>query len=230
MYFVGRDKEIGQIKQALEEGKNVILSGRYGMGRTSLIKYIGKGMKDEWRFVFADFSKTPGAICNHLLSKLFPQPGLDPQYVKYKSSRFRIVTLDLEDKRKHVLVFDNLARLTPPKNDLLRYLTWEKRFELIAIVESFLPPNDLFRLRVRLDPAVVINLERLCAGSEIRFFRSLSEGHGFHWTEGHVKNLAEITGGYPLRMQEIALREIERKQRSQEARNDANGIGAPWTD
>ena len=230
MYFVGRDKEIGQVRQALQEEKNVILSGRYGMGRTSLIKYIGEGMKDEWRFVFADFSKTPGAICNHLLSKLFSQYGLDPQYVKYKSSRSRIVTLDLEDKRKHVLVFDNLAKLTPPKNDFLRYLTWEKRFQLIAIVESFLPPNDLFQLRVRLDPAVVINLERLCPDGEIRFFRSLSEEHGFHWTESHIRNLAELTGGYPLRMKEIAAREIERKQRSREVRNDANCIGATWRD
>ena len=211
MYFVGRDKEIGQTKEALEGGKNVIVSGKYGMGRTSLIKHIGERMKDEWRFVFTDFSKTPGAICNHLLSKLFSQNDLDPEYVKYKSSRFRIVTRELKDKRKHVLVFDNLAKLTPPKSDLLRYLTWEKRFEFIAIVESFLPRNDVFLLRVRLDPAVIINLEHLSTGSEIRFFRSLSEEHGLHWTEGHIKNLAEITGGYPLRMQEMSLRELERR-------------------
>jgi hypothetical protein len=208
MYFAGRDKEIGQIKKTLEGGGNVIVPGKYGMGRTSLIKHVGERMKDEWRFVFTDFSKTPGAICNHLLSKLFPQHDLDPEYVKYKSSRFRIVTLELKDKRKHVLVFDNLAKLTPPKSDLLRYLTWEKRFQFIAIVESFLPRNDLFLLRVRLDPAVVINLERLCTGSEIRFFRSLSEQHRLHWTEGHIKNLAEITGGYPLRMTEVALRQL----------------------
>jgi len=211
MYFVGREKEVEQIRESLEDGKNVILSGKYGMGRTSLIKHIGERMKDEWRFVFTDFSKTPGAICNHLLSKLFPQHDLDPEYVKYKSSRFRIVALKLKDKRKHVLVFDNLAKLTSPKSDLLRYLTWEKRFQFIAIVESFLPRNDLFLLRVRLDPAVVINLERLCTGSGIRFFRSLSEEYGLHWTEGRIKSLSEVTGGYPLRMKEITVRELMQK-------------------
>jgi len=208
VYFVGREKEVKQIIEVLEEEKNVIVSGKYGMGRTSLIKYIAETMQDQWRFIFIDFSKTPGSACNHLLLDLFPRQEFNRENTKYKSSRFRIVTLELKDKRKHVLVFDNLAKLTPPKSDLLRYLTWEKRFQFVAIVESFLPRNDLFLLRVRLDPAVVINLERLCTGSEIRFFRSLSEEHGLHWAEGHIKNLAEITGGYPLRMTEVALRQL----------------------
>jgi len=50
MYFVGREKEIEQMKEALERGKNVIVSGKYGMGRTSLIKHAADAMKDRWRF------------------------------------------------------------------------------------------------------------------------------------------------------------------------------------
>jgi|YNPNPStandDraft_1061719.scaffolds.fasta_scaffold56514_1 AAA+ ATPase superfamily predicted ATPase len=210
MEFVGREREVAQIRESLEEGRNVIISGKYGIGRTSLAKHIAKAMKDQWRFIFVDFSKTPASVCHYLLVELFPMHAFDHKHIKYRSSRFRIVTLELKDKRKHVLVFDNLAKLTSPKNDLLRYLTWEKRFQFIVIVESFLPSDDLFLLRVRLDPAIVVNLERLCMGSVIRFFRSLSEEYELHWTETHIKDLAETTGGYPLRMREIALREMAR--------------------
>lgn len=47
MTFLGRKKEIEQIKEALEGGKNLIVSGKYGMGRTSLIKQVAEGMQNE---------------------------------------------------------------------------------------------------------------------------------------------------------------------------------------
>jgi len=45
------------------------------------------------------------------------------------------------------------------------------------------------------------------------FFEQLSREHHLDWTEGQIKDLAEITGGYPLRMKEIALRELGGRQR-----------------
>jgi hypothetical protein len=212
VYFVGREKEVKQIMEALEEEKNVIVSGKYGMGRTSLIKYIAETVQDQWRFIFVDFSKTPGSVCNHLLLDLFPRQGFNRENTKYKSSRFRIVTLNLDDKRNHVLIFDNLAKLTPPKNDLLRYLTLEKRFQLVAIVESFLPPDDLFRLRVRLNPSELILLQYLGTENVINFFQHLSEEYQLHWSEVQIKNIAEMTGGYPLRMKELAVKAVQRKR------------------
>ena len=212
MYFVGREKEIGQIKEALEGGNNVIASGKYGIGRTSLIKHIADAMKDQWRFVFVDFSKTPGSVCNHLLAELFPMDGFDREHRRYRPSRFRIATLALGDNRKHVLVLDNVSKLSAPKLDLIRYLTWEKRFQFVSIAESFLPTNGLFRLRVWMNPSILITLHHLMTSSVVQFFQQLSKEHQLGWTEGQIKNLAEVTGGYPLRMQEIALRELERKR------------------
>ena len=213
MYFVGREKEIGEIKQALREGENVIVSGKYGMGRTSLVKHIAGEMKDQWRFVFVDFSKTPGSVCNHLLAELFPMHGFDREHLKYRPSRFRIATLPLEDSRKHVVVLDNVSKLSVQKLDLIRYLTWEKRFQFVSIVESFLPSNGLFRLRVWMNPSILITLHHLSTSNVVRFFQQLSKEHQLGWTEGRIKNLAEVTGGYPLRMQEIGLRELAGKQR-----------------
>ena len=40
IYFVGREKEISQIVKALKRGENVILKGKYGIGRTSLSRHV----------------------------------------------------------------------------------------------------------------------------------------------------------------------------------------------
>jgi hypothetical protein len=210
MYFVGREKEIRQIEEALEEGNNVIVLGKYGMGRTRLIKHIADTMKDRWRFVFVDFSRTPGSVCNYLLAELFPMQKFDREYTRYRPSRFRIATLALDDNRKHVVVLDNIGKLSAQKLDLIRYITWEKRFQFVSIVESFLPSNHLFRLRAWMNPSILITLHHLSTSSVVRFFQQLSKEHHLGWTEGQIKNLAEVTGGYSLRMQEIANRELER--------------------
>ena len=231
MYFAGREIEITQIIKALEEGKNVIVSGRYGMGRTSLIKHVAEMMQEEWRFLFLDFSETPGKLCQHLVAKLWPERECSGrnEFLKYRSARFRIVSLDFSDKRRHVLVLDNIAKLSAQKIDFIRYLAWEKRFQFVAIVESFISKDDFLRLRVRLYPPEIIMLQHLDKKKVYEFYQHLSEQHRFHWTEGHIKNLAEITGGYPLRMQEIALREL-RKKRQPEGKDGKDCIGTPWAD
>jgi len=216
MLFVGREKEIGQMKEALEQGDNIIVLGKYGMGRTSLVQHVAKATEEQWRFVFVDFSKTPGSICNYLLTELFPTQEFDREHLKYKPSRFRIATLALDDSRKHILVLDNISKLSASKLDFIRYLTWKKRFQFISIVESFLTSNGLFRLRVWMNPSIVITLRHLNTSSVIQFFQHLSKEYQFRWTEVQIKNLAEVTGGYPLRLQEIAVRELERKGRLQE--------------
>ena len=212
MHFVGRENEIGQIKEALTEGNNVIVLGKYGIGRTSLIRRIAETTKDRWRFIFVDFSRIPGDVCNHLLAELFPMQEFEREHTKYRSSRFRIATLALADSRKHILVLDNVSKLSAQKQDLLRYLTWEKRFQFVSIVESFLSSNDLFLLRVRMNPSILITLYYLSTSDVVHFYLQLSKEHRLGWTEGRIKNLAEVTGGYPLRMREIALRELARSR------------------
>lgn len=210
MQFVGREKEIEQINAVLEGGKNVIVLGKYGMGRTSLMKYIAEITQEQRRFLFLDFSETPGKLCQHLVGKLWPQRGhrAKDEFSKYRSARFRIVNFDLSDKRKHVLVLDNIAKLSAQKLDLIRYLAWEKRFQFVAIVESFISKDDLMRLRVRLYPSEMIVLQYLSKKEVYVFYQNLSKQHQLYWTEGQIRYFVEITGGYPLRMNEVALEEL----------------------
>jgi len=213
MYFVGRESEIRQMKEALEDGNNIIVLGKYGMGRTSLVQQLAKTTRDRWRFVFVDFYQTPGNVCKHLMVELFPMQEFVREHARYRSSRFRIATLPINDSRKHVLVLDNVSKLSTQKLDLIRYLTWGKRFQFVSIVESFMSSNDLFLLRVRMNPSILITLHYLSTSNVVQFYQQLSREHQLGWTEGKSKDLAEITGGYPLRMKEIALRELAGRQR-----------------
>jgi hypothetical protein len=63
-----------------------------------------------------------------------------------------------------------------------------------------------------MNPSILITLRHLSTASVVLFFEQLSRDHQLGWTEGQIKDLAEVTGGYPLRMKEIALRELARKQ------------------
>ena len=214
-HFVGRENEIGQIQEALTEGNNVIVLGKYGIGRTSLIRHIVETTKKRWRFIFVDFSRTPGHACHHLLTELFPGREFEPRHTKYRSSRSRIATLPLNDSRKHILVLDNISKFSAQKNDLLRHLTWEKRFQFVSIAESFLSSNDLFRLRVRMDPSILVTLHYLNVSDVAEYYRDLSGQYRLGWNEGRIRNLADVTGGYPLRMKEIAVRELSRNRMAQ---------------
>jgi hypothetical protein len=57
MNFVGRKHEIAVILKSLRQNRNVILSGKYGVGRSSLVKHIARLNPETWQFLFADFSK-----------------------------------------------------------------------------------------------------------------------------------------------------------------------------
>ena len=222
MDFVGREKEIRQIQRALEGGKNVILTGKYGMGRTCLLKKVAQVAGDRWRFVFTDFSRTPGKVCTDLAAELLPAgkgQGRDGNR-GYKSDRFRITHLDLKEPRPHVLVLDGIGKLTAPKLDLLRNLAGENRFRLVAIVESFLGGKDLLHLRARLMPSLLIHLSHLSRKSAREFFRRFSKQHHFHWTEEKINSLAEMSGGYPLGMKEVVSRKLARSRKIKESRNE----------
>lgn len=40
MSFVGREKETKKIIKALQQGNNIILTGKFGMGRTRLMRHV----------------------------------------------------------------------------------------------------------------------------------------------------------------------------------------------
>jgi len=212
MFFVGREKETRQIINALKRGNNIILTGKYGIGRTSLIKQIANATQNRWRFIFVDFSQTPGKVCGFLADALLPRNKGKKrgQNLGYKSNRFRISNLDFTDRRQHILVLDNIAKLSGPKLDLIRSFLMAERFRFVAIVENFLGGDDLFVLRARLRNALLIDTPHLSIEAAREYFRHSSAQHHFKWTEAQINHFAEMTGGYPAGMKEMMNRELLR--------------------
>jgi hypothetical protein len=215
MRFVGRKKEVEEIVRALDQGNHVIVRGKFGMGRTSLIRHVATVLRGRWRFVFADLARTPGAVCAELIGALWPEErrsdAVKPQ--RYKSNRSRLVRGELPSQSQYGLVLDNMGELTVRKLSLIKYLVSHGRFRLVAIVEDFLGDRDLFRLRTHLFPAVLLNLPRLAPRSVQDFLRHCSTEYHFGWTEGQIANMLDMIGGYPRSMNEVVKRELHRTRK-----------------
>jgi hypothetical protein len=161
-----------------------------------------------------DFSQTPGKVTAQLLAELFPEKRKNKDhYIRYKSGRFLIVSKELKDKRKHVLVFDNIAKLTAQKLQLIRYLIQESTFQYIAIAESFLSKENLFLLRAALLPAEMIMLPYLREESTKTLLCHLADKYSFHWSEQRLSMLVSATRGYPLGVHEVIKRELDMRKK-----------------
>jgi energy-coupling factor transporter ATP-binding protein EcfA2 len=197
MIFVGRKKEITAILKSLEKGENVILTGHYGMGRTSLIRHISQLAQDKWHFVFTDFSQTAKVICAASLSEL-GGGRLELQSLNFKSVRGRLGRFDSSDARHTILVMDNIAKLTPQKYNLIRYLKMQNRFQFIAITEPFLKLHELDKLRGQLLPAQFIRLSYLNRNDSVELVACLCRACGTEANREAIAFLAASTHGYPL--------------------------------
>jgi len=205
MIFVGRKNETQQIMDDLKKGQNIILHGKYGMGRTSLINHVAQLMHHQWKFVFIDFSQTPGQMSKSVMKALGLPRKLkqSDKIMGYKSMRYRIANVTLKKGVKVVIVLDNVAKMTAAKKLFLRYLVLEQRFQFIAIVEHFLTQKELLELRVQLMPSTTINLRYLECIDVENFLLTFSNQNSLAWTEDHIRNLASLTFGYPLGIVEM---------------------------
>lgn len=206
--FVGREKEIRRVTGALSEGRNVILSGRYGMGRTALVQQAGKRLADLMSFIFCDFSLSPSKVCAALAGELFGSIPRSRRGARFLALRGELLRRQPADHREPVLVLEDIARLTHPQADLLRLLA--QRFRLVAVVETFLPAADLLRLKSWLLPAERVTLGPLPQADTRELFAALSVHHGLGWEPQRIASLARASGGYPLRMRELEQRELAR--------------------
>lgn len=213
MVFLGRDKEKQKIIKGLKQANNIILTGSYGIGRTTLIKNVAEILKDEWQFTFIDFSKTPGEMARELASALLgKKPRNSRETIAYKKARFLLVNEKLNDRRKPVIVLDNIARISKQKFAFIWHMAFEKKFQFIAITESHLLENNLFRLRSSLYPAEIVHLGYLGQKETIELFSLFSEIHGFKWNPSDINMLASANKGYPLGIMEIVNRRIRNKK------------------
>ncbi|MCU0644076.1 MAG: ATP-binding protein [bacterium] len=201
VYFVGRKKEINKINRTLEAGYNIIVHGKYGMGRTSLVRQISRLNRDRWQFWFADASQTPEKICRQLFKELFPDEK--HRYpLKYKSLRQRISAASQSAKLPVVLVLDNIATITSARIELLRHLAANGNFAFIAIVDDSLDQQEELQLRGALQLTCQVFLSYLSLAEIGKYYQHYSSKFRWNWSDETLKSYSRLTRGYPLFMTE----------------------------
>ncbi len=204
--FVGRERERALLRNALDAGQGVVLRGRYGLGRTALVRAVADELGPAWRFVIVDFREPPARVCAQFAAMLLVPPRRRSQ----TPATYRGMRCWLAKGRRvpgtPVLVLDDIGRLTPAKWRLLRFLSSLPRLRIVAIVEPFFPAREIMRLRVALYPSVELELHRLPLEASMRFFADASARYGLGWSDERVRLLATSRGGYPLEMTETVAR------------------------
>lgn len=115
------------------------------------------------------------------------------------------------EQRSHVIVLKTVERPAVAKLDLVGSLSAEERLRLIIITDLFLPPVDRLRLSGRiLQPVTCLNLIALDLAAVRDFFLRLSADHALGLSHETIDSLTAEAGGYPLRMQALARRELQR--------------------
>lgn len=214
MDFVGREQEIAQVAAALAAGSNVVLSGKFGIGRTSLVRQVAAGSCGEWQFLFADFSRPPAAVCHQLAAQL-SRPRRSWRRIDqpaYRGARRRLLVMAGEAAPPAVIVLDDVARITPAKWEFLRFLSRATGLRFVVVVESFLPEADVTRLRTCIYPSIRLHLGLLPAPRSHEFFERVSGRTGFRWSPDQIRALATRGGGFPLAMAEAAAEALTRRK------------------
>ena len=204
--FVGRMKELERIQSELAAGHNLVLTGPFGIGRTTLLRHLARGLKPEFRFIFFEGSQTPGRICEQLLLDGAPAKpsAARKRTIPWKIERHRLETRRDRDPRPVVLVLDDVAEVTPPKLDFIHWLQGLHRYRIIAVTERFLSEKSLMRLRSALCPAPMVALGPLSAAMAQRFFEAWAAHHSLDWGPDIIHGLVLATRGYPTGMWDAA--------------------------
>jgi hypothetical protein len=207
--FVGRGPETRIIQRALDRGENVILSGRYGVGRTRLVHHVAGIAAPRLKFVFADFSDPTADVARELWMQVARKTKAAADSLSFKGVVARLAEVARE-RRNTIVVLDNIAKLTTPKIRFLQKLTLFGQMRYIAIVEAFLPQAHFTRLKGCLAPSVHLDLKHLPISEVCRYFEAVSEKYGRDWDRGMIHGMATATGGYALAMAQMAERELTR--------------------
>ena len=184
--FVGRAREMRAVVGWLERGRSVVITGPFGCGRTTLVDAVASRLTPRYRFVHLE-----------------PNRAFRPQLRD-------VIAHAANTMRPHVVVWDDIVRLTAPAARVVRDLLLHDRVQIIAIVERAMAADDLVRLRSILGSAPVLTLNPLTRRDAARYFTDASARHRLNWSRSDIHTLAVASHGFPLGMRltvEAACRE-----------------------
>ncbi len=104
MNLIGRDRELAVVRQRLQSGKNLVVFGKEGVGKTALVRAAMAGMPEA---LYCGDTTTLKTACESLLAQL----GLavsDADNVVRKRA-----ILQATASRKRWFVFDHVGRVSP---------------------------------------------------------------------------------------------------------------------
>ena len=202
-----------RVWRALASGRHVVLSARYGMGRTALMRRIAEVHGHEMPFAFADLSTGSGEASRSIYGALGGRPGARPGGLGYRTVRHRLLHELGEEGEPCALVLDEIMRLTPPRLKLVGDLALARRFRIVAVVAAHMPEAEQESLRRRLNGPEVVSLGRLKPRDVREFLRRASAAHGFAWSEEDVEARVPGVGGYPTWMVATVENELRRRRR-----------------
>ena len=191
MPFVGRVAELRRLKALLSAGRNVVVTGAFGSGRTSLVRQFAAETRR--RVVFLDPSQSRAAA-RAMVARIACVP------------------------RAPVLVLDDVARVTPQRIRLLREIAQRDDCRLVAIAERSLPPDDLLRLRAALGAAAMLRVGPLPLAAVEACLAAAVEAHGLGWTREEIQGTARATHGFALGVRLTLEDALVRRSRAPVAR------------
>lgn len=177
--FVGRGRELRRIAAHLDDGRNIVLSGPFGSGRTTLVRHLAASRPDV-QFLFLDSTATKRAILATLARAAALGGPCPPSRV--------------------VLVLDDVVRVTWQRQRLLRDLARRHDVRFVIIVERILPPDDLMRLRAALQAARLVTLGPVSRAAAEQYFTIAAARLKLNWSSVEIRSIAGTTHGSPLVM------------------------------
>lgn len=171
--FVGRARELRQLRTWLADGRHVVVTGTYGSGRTALLRQLATdpGADLNVQFITADCSKRGVAL------------ALEPHFHR---------------RRRLVAVLDDVISISRGRLTFMATAARRYDFSWVVIADRALPAADLLRLRIHLAPAPVIKMSALSPTLAHRLLRQLLCARGLTWTADDIRLTALSTHGVPL--------------------------------
>jgi hypothetical protein len=193
MTLIGRDTELGLLRDRLRSGRNVAVTGPAGAGKTALALQTVAGMPD---VLYCRDSSTLKTACESLLA------ALGMRATAYDNIERKRTVLAAIRQRPHCVVLDHVRHVSPKLLSLLEGI--HESHPMVVIVRS-LAWNDIGHLKMILWDFDTLELRSLTETGACRLVRAESERLGLRVPdpEQFAHDLWRLSHGIPRRLIEL---------------------------
>jgi hypothetical protein len=220
MAFVGRKKELKFAVRALTQGRHLFVYGPFGIGKTAFARHVARAVgSPAFRVSLNDTGKSMSEELVRGLtayeyrkaaregSRSEKSANVDERIWESDSYSALKGRLRMLPSRRHIVIADDLTKITHPKLSFLRFLI-RQNFLLIIPVDSAVAPESLQRVRVVCYNQATLELPRLSLNESLQLADALRQELGIDPDPTQNSAWAKQFHGYPLlivqRIQQLA--------------------------